>query len=98
MIITKTIDGNEAVLKVEGRLDTLNSPELSEEIDGLGEDISSIVMDFSELEYISSSGLRVVIIAQKKVNGALVIKNASARIRSIFMTTGLDDLVKFEKD
>ncbi|MBQ1526809.1 MAG: STAS domain-containing protein, partial [Lachnospiraceae bacterium] len=63
MIITKTIDGNEAVLKVEGRLDTLNSPELSEEIDGLGEDISSIVMDFSELEYISSSGLRVVIIA-----------------------------------
>jgi anti-sigma B factor antagonist len=66
MIITKTIDGNEAVLKVEGRLDTLNSPELSEEIDGLGEDISSIVMDFSELEYISSSGLRVVIIAKKK--------------------------------
>ena len=96
MTINKTINGNQAVYAVSGRLETITAPELEEALKTGLDGIAGLTLDFTELDYISSAGLRVVIIAYKKMNGALVIKNASARIRSIFATTGLDDLVKFE--
>ena len=58
--------------------------------------VDSVVFDFSELEYISSMGLRALVIASKKVNGALVIKNVSPRIMSILSTTGLDNTIRIE--
>ena len=96
MTITKDLIGNGAVLKVDGRLDTQTSPELLSAIEGLGDTVTSLRLDFAGLEFISSAGLRVVIIALKKMNGSLVIKNASARITSIFSITGLDHNIKFE--
>ena len=96
MTITKDLIGNGAVLKVDGRLDTQTSPELLSAIEGLGDTVTSLRLDFAGLEFISSAGLRVVIIALKKMNGSLVIKNASARITSIFSITGLDQNFKFE--
>lgn len=96
MTITKDLKGNEAVLRVDGRLDTQTSPELLSAIEGLGDTVTSLLLDFSGLEFISSAGLRVVIIASKKMNGALVIKNASARIMSIFTITGIDQKIKLE--
>jgi anti-anti-sigma factor len=44
----------------------------------------------------SSAGLRALVVAYEKVKGALVIKNASSRIRSIFRTTGLDRTIRIE--
>ena len=96
MTITKELIGNEAVLRVDGWLDTQTSPELLAAIEGLGDTVTSLQLDFAGLEFISSAGLRVVIIAYKKMNGSLVIKNASARIMSIFSITGLDQNFKFE--
>ena len=96
MTITKDLIGNEAVLKVDGRLDTQTSPELLSAIEGLGDTVTSLTLDFSGLEFISSAGLRVILIATKKMKGALVIKNVSARIMSIFKITGLDQNIKLE--
>ena len=53
-------------------------------------------MILSALEYMSSMGLRALVIASKKVNGALVIKNVSPRIMSILSTTGLDNTIRIE--
>ena len=96
MTITKTTEGNAATIAVEGWLDTQASPELLAQIDQLEEGITSLVIDFSKLEYISSSGLRAVVAAYKKMNGAIVIKGASEGIMSIFRTTGIDKKIKFE--
>ncbi|MCR4655774.1 MAG: STAS domain-containing protein [Lachnospiraceae bacterium] len=96
MTITKELNGNEAVLRVDGRLDTQTSPELLSVIEGLDDTVTSLLLDFSGLEFISSAGLRVVIIASKKMEGALVIKNVSVRIMSIFEITGIDHNIKFE--
>ncbi len=96
MTITKTVNGNEAVLAFEGWLDTQAAPEMRAELESLGEDIKSIVIDFEKLEYISSSGIREVVAAYKKVNGQLKVINASAGIMSIFKATGIDKKIRFE--
>lgn len=96
MNIIKDLNGDEAVLRVDGWLDTQTSPELLSAIEGLGDTVTSLTLDFSGLEFISSAGLRVILIATKKMKGALVIKNVSARIMSIFKITGLDHNIKLE--
>ncbi len=96
MTITKTVNGSEAVLAFEGWLDTQAAPEMRREIDALGEDITDIVIDFEKLEYISSSGIREVVSAYKKMNGNMKIKNASAGIMGIFKATGIDKKITFE--
>ena len=96
MVITKCLNGTEETFKVEGRLDTLAAPALLDELEQMDDHVDSVVFDFSELEYISSMGLRALVIASKKVNGALVIKNVSPRIMSILSTTGLDNTIRIE--
>ena len=96
MVITKSLNGTEETFKVEGRLDTLAAPALLDELEQMDDHVDSLVFDFSELEYISSMGLRALVIASKKVNGALVIKNVSPRIMSILSTTGLDKTIRIE--
>ena len=95
MTITKFINGKEAVIKVDGWLDTQSAPELRAEIDRLSDNIKSILFDFTKLDYISSAGIRIIIIAHSKVNGNLTIKNASNRIMSLFKTLGLQKVAKF---
>ncbi len=96
MNITKTINGNEATIKVEGWLDTQSAPEMQNEIENLEADIESLVIDFSGLEYIASSGVRQVVSAYKKMNGNLVVRGASAGIMTIFNATGIDKKISFE--
>lgn len=96
MTINKTENGSEITLKPIGWLDTQAAPELLDELDGLGDDAQSLILDFSELEYISSSGIRAIVTAYKKMNGAVVIKNASEGIMSIVKATGIDKKIRFE--
>ena len=96
MTITKTVNENEATLKVEGWLDTQASPDFHKELENLEPEIDSLVLDFSALEYISSAGVREVVAAYKKMDGALVVKNVSSGIMSIFKATGIDKKVRFE--
>ncbi len=96
MNITKTINGSEATINVEGWLDTQASPEMHEAIETLEPEITSLIIDFNALEYISSSGVREVVTAYKKMKGNLVVKNASEGILSIFKASGIDKKVRFE--
>ena len=96
MTIKKTINGTEATIAIDGWLDTQAAPELLAELDRLEDGVTSMVLDFAGLEYISSTGVRAVVTAYKKMNGALVVRNTSARIMSIFKTTGIDKTIRFE--
>ena len=58
-IITKT-EGNKATMEISGWLDTQTAPQLGEALSGLEDSITSLVFDFTNLEYISSAGLRQV--------------------------------------
>ena len=97
MTIEKKINGNKAELKLNGWLDTQTAPQLEEEITALGSEISALVLDFSELEYISSAGMRQLVSAYKKMNGALTLAHVSDEIMSVISMTGLDKRIKIEQ-
>ncbi len=93
-------ESNESSLTVflEGRLDTTTAPELEGELkDGLT-GVTDLIIDFSNLEYISSAGLRVLLSAQKTMNkqGKMVVKNPSEEVKEIFDVTGFADILNIE--
>ena len=98
MTINKTSSGSELTLAPEGRLDTVTAPELEAELKCSLEGVSSLIFDFSGLEYISSAGLRVLLSAQKQMNkqGAMKLKNVNETIQEIFEVTGFADILTVE--
>ena len=97
MQITKTTNGDELTIALDGRLDTTTAPDLEAELGGLG-GVKALVMDMTKLVYISSAGLRVLLKAQKLMNkqGSMTVKNISQEIREIFEVTGFDELLNIE--
>ena len=96
--ISKKSEGSALTVTLEGRLDTSTAPELEETLkDGLN-DVTDLVFDLKDMQYISSAGLRVLLSAQKVMNkkGTMVIRNASEQIREIFDVTGFSDILTIE--
>jgi len=79
---------------VAGRVDSITAPALEQEVAAIGsEAVTDVDFDFSELDYISSSGLRVLVMCRKKFSGGRVrILDASEDVRSILLMTGMDSL------
>lgn len=98
MTITKTQNGTSLSLALEGRLDTTTAPELEAEIRNSSEGITDLTLDFSNLVYLSSAGLRVILAAQKQMSkqGKMVIKNVNETIMEVFEITGFVDILTIE--
>jgi anti-sigma B factor antagonist len=95
MTIDKNQNGNNLQIKVSGRLDTTTAPELEEVIKASIEGIEHLELDFSDLEYVSSAGLRVLLSAQKSMNkqGDMIVTGANDTIMEIFEVTGFSDIL-----
>ena len=98
MTIDKQINGSELTLTLNGRLDTTTAPELEAVIKDSIAGITNLVMDFAELEYLSSAGLRVILSTQKTMNkqGEMVIRNVNETINEVFEITGFIDILTIE--
>ena len=99
MNITKSFNEKELTLSVEGRIDTITSQDLSNEINDEMGNFNSLILDFANLEYISSAGLRVLMAKQKKLKAEdipFVIKNVNEVINEIFRMSGFDKILKIE--
>lgn len=94
MEIEKLIDGKTATLKISGRLDTVSSPELESALNELS-DAEGVVLDFEKLEYISSAGLRVLLLAHKNFSrkAGLTVTNVCEEVMDVFKVTGFDDVL-----
>ena len=93
-----TKDGETLCVALEGRLDTVSSPELEE---CLREDLPGmtlLVLDIEKLDYISSAGLRVLLQAHKRMNGQgrMVLRNVGESILEIFEVTGFTEILPIE--
>lgn len=88
MTVKKTVEGNKALLEIDGWLDTQTAPELGAALDALDSSVTELTIDMNALEYISSAGLRQIVAAHKKLNGNLTIKNVSAEIMDVFNMSG----------
>ena len=95
MKIVKNQNGNELVIALEGRLDTMTAPELEKELKESLEGAADLILDLKDLEYISSAGLRVLLSAHKSMmsKGGMRIKNANEMVKVIFDVTGFSDIL-----
>ncbi len=96
----ETIDlnrNNIHLVKVEGRLDAGFSAQLEDEMDRLLEKTKKIIMDFSAVTYLSSSGLRVLLSIKKETenHGGLVLINLIDIVKRIIEVAELDDFFSF---
>ena len=96
MTISKTQDNGKLTLVLEGRLDTTTAPQLQDVLIPAFNEAKEIRLDFSALAYVSSAGLRVLLIGQKtaKTKGAaMTISGVSDEIMQVFGMTGFTDIL-----
>ena len=99
MEITSKREEGKVTMEITGWLDTQTAPQLGEALSQLDDNVTSLVFDFSKLEYISSAGLRQVVSAYKKMAGKYGFKiiNVSNEVFDVFRLTGFDQKIQIEK-
>ena len=93
MKIEKTVNGNETILKLIGSLDTLAAAEFEAALGPIDRS-GSIRIDFTDLEYIASSGIRLLVAAKLGCDakgGKIVLCGMNPLVREVFSITGMDE-------
>ena len=96
MNIIKTQENGKLTIALEGRLDTTTAPQLESVIAPAFDEAGEITLDFTKLEYVSSAGLRVLLIGQKtaKAKGkSMTVSNVSEDIMEVLEMTGFTDML-----
>ena len=98
MTIEKKINNDAVTLIVSGRLDTQTAPELEKELDAVLAGLKELTFDMTNLEYVSSAGLRVILKAQKAMNmqGSMKLTGVNDSIMEVFDITGFLDILTIE--
>ena len=96
MTINKAINGDSVTLAVEGRVDTATSPALQAAILEAFQGAKNLTLDFEKGPYISSAGLRALLIGQKTATskgGSMELIHVSEMVMSILDTVGFTDIL-----
>lgn len=95
MTIEKNLNGAELIVTLVGRLDTTTAPQLEAELKTSLPGVEHLVLEFAQLDYLSSAGLRVLLGAQKQMNkqGDMVVRHVNETIAEIFDVTGFCDIL-----
>lgn len=97
----KVLDkNNEVVVVIEGRVDAVTAPELESKVSPLWAASGiTLVFDCEKMDYISSSGLRIVLTAHKQVTakaGKFILRNLTREVRSVIDMTGFSRIIPIE--
>ncbi len=92
-------ENNTLIINIDERLDTFTAPELEAEIKAQSENCDKIVLDVSNLEYISSAGLRTLVFAHKIMSekSGFVIKSPNESVMDILNITNLSSVLNIEQ-
>ena len=97
MDLKSTREGSNLIVDVEGRVDGTNAMDFQTALEGaIQPSDQGVVMDMGELQYISSAGLRVILLIAKslqKQNAKLLGCSLSESVREIFAISGFDKIV-----
>jgi len=91
-------EGSRVTVVADGRIDAYSAPQFAEAMETALDGAEDLTLDFNDLEYISSSGLRAVMLAVKTMGrqGAMRIVNVRAEIYDILETTGFTGVCDVE--
>ena len=101
MEIIKEKNGTAVTMSLQGRLDTATAPQMEAELKKDMEEVTRLILDMRELEYLSSAGLRVILNAQKmmgKRGGGMVVRHVNETIMEVFELTGFSDILTIEQE
>ena len=98
MKLTMTKNGSALAVNIAERLDTTTAPQFEKEISAEIAGVTDLTLDFAELSYVSSAGLRALLGLQKVMNkqGSMVIRNVNENIMEVFEITGFVDILTIE--
>ena len=100
MTINVERDFELVTLEITGRLDTTTAPNLESVINEILKDTKELIFDMSDVEYISSAGIRVLLGAYKKMSvnqGKIRIEKVNDMVLEVFEMTGLSQMLEQEK-
>jgi anti-sigma B factor antagonist len=96
MEVTKTQCGGKVTFAVSGRLDANAAPDFQAELIPAFDGANFVELDFSALTYVSSAGLRVLLLGEKTAKSkgaAMSLRNVSQDIKEVFDMTGFSDIL-----
>lgn len=98
MTIQTKRDGGRLYAQVTGRIDTSTVVEAEKQLKNGIETVTELVLDFKELDYISSAGLRLLLSLQKLMNkqGSMKVVNVNDAVMEIFEVTGFSEILTIE--
>lgn len=98
MTITSSQTNTGLIIFIAGRIDTTTAPEAETKIKSLIDGVSSLTLDFSKVDYVSSAGLRVLLSVQKIMNkqGEMKLVHVNESVYEIFEVTGFSDILTIE--
>ena len=98
MQITTDTQGDRRTVVITGNLDSNTAPKLEAQLDVTG--VREIVVDFTECPYISSAGIRILLMAHRRMaaaGGKFIARNLSPTVREIFELTGISRVITITK-
>lgn len=100
MEVNVSRENNEITVRFSGRMDTPGAQEIVPQMNALAEEADkTIVLDCTDLTYISSSGLRIFVTLRKAADergGKVIVRNICNEIRNVFMMTGFLNLFEIQ--
>jgi anti-sigma B factor antagonist len=98
MQIKYTKDESKLIVAPEGRIDTLSAPEFEKEFGELLGGVSELVLDMTNVDYVSSAGLRVILKVQKVMfrQGEMKIIHVNDIVMEVFEITGFSNILNIE--
>ncbi|MBR2186660.1 MAG: STAS domain-containing protein [Lachnospiraceae bacterium] len=96
MTIQEVDNGGNLQLDVEGKIDSLTCQNFQDTILKTFQKTNNLVINMEKVDYVSSAGLRALILGQKTASskgGSMVIINASSSVKDVFRVTGFDKVL-----
>ena len=100
MTIEEVRDGETIQLNVSGKIDTITSGDFQNAVLASFQKGNILVINFQDVVYISSSGLRALVLGQKTASakgGSMKIINTNQVVDDVFKVTGFDKMLNIEK-
>ena len=99
MTVTEDFVDDKLVLSVEGRIETNTAPEFQSAVLGAFQKCSNVVIDFEEVAYISSAGLRGLLLGHKTAQskgGSMVLTNVNDAVMEVLKVTGFKNILTIQ--
>ena len=99
MNIIKTLENGTLTIALDGKMDITTAPDLEQVVRNDLDGVTGLIMDFEKLTYISSAGLRVLLIAQKKMTGqggSMKVIHVREMVMEVMTAMGFADILTIE--